>query len=47
MATHHCGDDEVLLDGLDVHAPHVGLGDLSYGRHDWIVWSERSITGYW
>ena len=37
--THSCGKDEVLLDDVDVHPPHVGLGDFSDSRrrHNYVV----------
>ena len=35
--TYSCGDDEVLLDDVDVHPPHHGLGNLSDSRHIYVV----------
>ena len=37
--THNCRKNEVLLDDVDVHPPHVGLGDFSDSRrrHIYVV----------
>ena len=35
--THSCCKNEVLLDDVDVHTPHVGLGDFSDSRHIYVV----------
>ena len=35
--TYSCSEDEVLLDDVDVHPPHHGLGDLSDSRHVCVI----------